>query len=105
MHTAYDLIDALEPVDPLERRHRDEALAWLRSTDDVCRRVKPATPPRHLVSSVVPGDPGEGAVLLVAHRSAGLCLPPGGHVEAGGDCAVTAVRELAEELGMTGDRV
>ncbi|AGZ44852.1 putative NUDIX hydrolase [Actinoplanes friuliensis DSM 7358] len=42
------------------------------------------------------------AVLLVDHRNAQLWLPPGGHVDPGEDPAVTAARELEEELGVTG---
>lgn len=100
-----DLVSALRPVDELEGQHRAETLDWLRSTADVFRRVKPATPPKHLVSYVVPVDPDDGAVLLVAHRNAGLWLPPGGHVEPGEHPADTAARELTEELGLPGDRV
>lgn len=97
-----DLVSAIVPADDLEARHRAGTLAWLRETDDVFRRVKPATPPRHLVSYVVPIDPADGGVLLVAHRNAGLWLPPGGHVEPGEHPADTARRELAEELGVAG---
>jgi len=64
-----DLISALTPADDLEAGHRASTLAWLASTDDVYRRVKPATPPRHLVSYVVPADPDTGDVLLVDHRN------------------------------------
>jgi 8-oxo-dGTP diphosphatase len=99
------LISAIPPGDDLEAQHRADTLAWLKATDDVFRRVKPATPPRHLVSYVVPTDLGDGALLLVAHRNAGLWLPPGGHVEPDEDPALTARRELAEELGLPGDRV
>jgi len=99
---AYDLISSIAPGDDLESRHRAETLAWLRETDDVFRRRKPATPPKHLVSYVVPVDPGDGSVLLVAHRNAGLWLPPGGHVEPDEHPADTARRELAEELGIAG---
>jgi 8-oxo-dGTP pyrophosphatase MutT (NUDIX family) len=53
------------------------------STDDVFRRVKPATPDPHLVSYFVPIDQPCGRILLVEHRLAGLWLPPGGHVEPG----------------------
>ena len=59
-------MSALTPGDDLEDRHRAEALAWLAATDDVFRRVKPSIPPRHLVSYVVPIDPDDGGVLLVA---------------------------------------
>jgi 8-oxo-dGTP diphosphatase len=96
------LIAALTPHDDLEATHRADALAWLATTDDVYRRSKPATPPKHLVSYVVPTDPETGDVLLVDHRNAGLWLPPGGHVEPGEHPARTAARELAEELGVTG---
>jgi ADP-ribose pyrophosphatase YjhB (NUDIX family) len=97
-----DLLSATAPGDDLEARHRAGTLAWLAATDDVFRRVKPATPPRHLVSYVVPIDPDDGAVLLVAHRNAGLWLPPGGHVEPDEHPADTAARELREELGVGG---
>jgi 8-oxo-dGTP diphosphatase len=97
-----DLITALEPRDELEAAHRADALVWLASTDDVYRRVKPATPPKHLVSYVVPTDPETGDILLVDHRNARLWLPPGGHVEPGEHPATTAARELEEELGVTG---
>jgi 8-oxo-dGTP diphosphatase len=97
-----DVILALTPADTLETAHRADTLAWLAATDDVYRRVKPATPPRHLVSYVVPADPRTGDVLLVDHRNARLWLPPGGHVEPGEHPATTAARELEEELGVTG---
>lgn len=98
----HDLVAALTPADDLEAAHRAETLAWLASTSDVYRRIKPATPPRHLVSYVVPTDPGTGDVLLVDHRNARLWLPPGGHVEPGEHPAATAARELDEELGVAG---
>jgi 8-oxo-dGTP pyrophosphatase MutT (NUDIX family) len=40
-----------------------------------------------------------GRLLLVAHRKAGLWLPPGGHVEPGEDLWTTVRREGVEELG------
>lgn len=75
-------------------------LRWLQRTDDVFRRVKPDVPDQHLVSYVVPVDPGSGHVLLGEHLNAGLWLPPGGHVEPDEHPAVTASREAAEELGI-----
>lgn len=97
-----DLVSAIVPGDELEARHRAATLDWLRATDDVFRRVKPATPPQHLVAYVVPTDPDDGGVLLAAHRNAGLWLPPGGHVDPDEHPADTARRELAEELGVAG---
>ncbi|MEO3746836.1 NUDIX hydrolase [Plantactinospora sp. B5E13] len=97
----HDLVSGLVPGDGLEEEHRSETLRWLRGTDDVFRRVKPATPDRHLVSYVVPVDPADGSVLLVDHVNAKLWLPPGGHVDPDEHPAYTARREAAEELGLT----
>ncbi|HEX8343778.1 MAG TPA: NUDIX domain-containing protein [Actinoplanes sp.] len=96
----HDMVSRLEPHDALEATHRSRVLAWLEATDDVFRRVKPAVPPQHLVSYAVPVDPGDGSILLVDHISAGLWLPPGGHVEPGEHPAAAARREVHEELGL-----
>jgi 8-oxo-dGTP pyrophosphatase MutT (NUDIX family) len=97
----HNLVTALDPADNLEAEHRAHTLGWLRRTDDIYRRVKPAEPPQHLVSYVVPVDHASGSVLLVDHVNAGLWLPPGGHVEVGEDPRETAAREIHEELGLT----
>ncbi len=94
------LVAALEPRDDLEAQHQADTLRWLEDTDDVFRRSKPATPDRHLVSYVVMVDPDDGSSLLVDHISAGLWLPPGGHVEPDEHPADTARRELQEELAV-----
>ncbi len=99
----YDMVSRIVPGDALEARHRSDTLRWLRGTDDVFRRVKPATPPRHLVSYVVPIDPADGSLLLVDHVNAGLWLPPGGHLEPDEHPARTAGREAQEELGINVD--
>ena len=39
------IVAAVEPFDEVERSHQADVLAWLASTSDVYRRVKPATPP------------------------------------------------------------
>lgn len=95
-----ELVEAIPPMDAVGEAHRTEALAWLRSTDDVYRRVKPATPDPHLVAYVLVVDRSAGAVLLCDHRLAGLWLPTGGHVEPGEAPAATAAREAVEELGV-----
>ena len=99
----HDLVSELVPFDDLEAEHRADALRWLRGTDDVFRRVKPATPDRHLVSYVVPVDDTDGSILMVDHVNAGLWLPPGGHVEPDEHPALTARREAHEELGIVAD--
>jgi 8-oxo-dGTP diphosphatase len=97
------LVAAIAPSDDTERAHRADVLTWLASTPDVYRMVKPATPPRHLVSYAVLTDPRDGSVFLVDHRLAGLWLPAGGHVEQGEEPSVTAERETREELGIEAD--
>ncbi|GIF76408.1 NUDIX domain-containing protein [Asanoa siamensis] len=95
-----DLVEGLVAGDQTEADQRADVLAWLRDTDDVYRRAKPDTPPRHLVSYVVPVDRRDGSILLIDHINAGLWLPPGGHVEVKEDPAETARREALEELGL-----
>ena len=62
------LIAQVAPVDAVEDGHRRQALAWLDSTSDVSRRVKPGRPSPHLVSYFLLIDHGQGSVLLVDHR-------------------------------------
>ena len=96
----HDLVLGIVPGDAQEAEHRAETLRWIEATDDVFRRVKPATPDRHLVAYVVLLDPDDGSMLLVDHINAGLWLPPGGHVEPDEHPADTAARETREELGI-----
>jgi 8-oxo-dGTP diphosphatase len=105
------LVAQVVPVDAVEEEHRRQALAWLDSTGDIFRRIKPRTPAPHLVSYFLLIDHQQGTVLLVDHRKAGLWLPTGGHVEPGEHPAATVRREAREELGIeakfspvTGDR-
>ncbi len=95
-----DIVEAITPSDQLEQQHIDHTLAWLAATDDIFRRIKPATPPQHLVAYVVLVDPDEYGIFLGLHRLAGLHLPMGGHVEPGEHPLDAARREAAEELGI-----
>ena len=65
-----ELVRGIVAFDEVEAGHRDEALRWLASTDDVFRRVKPAIPSPHLVSYVVVIDPVDRSSLLVDHLNA-----------------------------------
>lgn len=95
------LLDEITPLDDLERRHLDDAQAWLSATSDVFRRTSsPVAPPKHLVSYFLLVDAQEGAFLLGDHRKSGLWLPSGGHVEPGEDPVETVRRECFEELGV-----
>jgi 8-oxo-dGTP diphosphatase len=94
------LVARVVPVDAAEDEHRRQALAWMDSTSDIFRRIKPRTPSPHLVSYFLLIDHDQGDVLLVDHRKAGLWLPTGGHVEPGEHPAATVRREAREELGI-----
>jgi 8-oxo-dGTP diphosphatase len=105
------LIAGVLPVDAVEEEHCRQALAWLDSTGDIFRRLRPRTPDPHLVSYFLLIDHQQDAVLLVDHRKAGLWLPTGGHVEPAEQPAATVHREAREELDieaefspLTGDR-
>jgi 8-oxo-dGTP diphosphatase len=91
-------IASIAPADLLERQQQADALVWVDSGVELIRQIKPATPPKHLVSyfAVVSDD---GYILLVDHKNAQLWLPAGGHVEIGEHPRETVRRELLEELG------
>jgi 8-oxo-dGTP diphosphatase len=97
------IVAAIEPLDDLEREHRDSTLQWIRSGAAIFRTMKPNVPPTHLVSYFALVDRQREKVLLVDHKVAGLWLPSGGHVEPDEDPRATVVRELSEELSQTAD--
>ncbi|MEC3953262.1 NUDIX domain-containing protein [Nocardia sp. CDC153] len=92
------IVAGLAPFDELESQHIATTLDWLASTDDVFRRIKPATPSPHLVAYVVLVDPDRRGVYLGQHRMAGLHLPMGGHLEPHEHPLDAARREAREEL-------
>ncbi|MDF3148305.1 NUDIX domain-containing protein [Streptomyces sp. T21Q-yed] len=94
------LVEGIEPWDDLERTHLSTAGEWLAGGAPVYRIRKPDVPKTHLVSYFVVLDDKRGELLLVAHRKAGLWLPPGGHVEQDEDPWAAVVRECREELGI-----
>jgi 8-oxo-dGTP diphosphatase len=100
-----EIIAAIEPLDDLEREHRDSTIEWIRSGAPIFRTKKPDVPPMHLVSYFALVDEPRGKMLLVDHKLAGLWLPSGGHVEPNEDPRATVVRELAEELSLVADFV
>jgi len=100
-----EIIATIEPLDELERAHRNSTLEWIRSGAPIFRTAKPDVPPQHLVSYFALVDQHCGKLLLVDHRLAGLWLPSGGHVEPGEDPHATVVRELSEELNLAAEFV
>lgn len=93
-------VAALSAFDDVEATHLREIVAWLRSTADVWRRAKPATPERHLAVYCVPVDLAAGRVFLGHHLGARRWLPPGGHVDVGEQPFDAALRECREELSV-----
>jgi 8-oxo-dGTP diphosphatase len=92
------LVEQIVPWDFEEAEHRLDVLGWIDAGNEIFRTVKPATPPKHLVSYCVLVDTDRGHVLLVDHRDAGRWLPTGGHVEPDEHPAAAASREITEEL-------
>jgi 8-oxo-dGTP diphosphatase len=100
-----EIVEAIEPLDELERAHRASTLEWIRSGAPIFRIQKPDIPPKHLVSYFALVDEDRGKLLLVDHKLAGLWLPSGGHVEPDEHPRATVVRELAEELNLAAEFV
>lgn len=97
------LVAGIEPHDALEGEHRAFTLAWIRSGAPLFREQKPGTPEPHLVAYFPVIDAARGKVLLVDHRSSGLWLPAGGHVEPGEHPRDTVTREAREELDLAAE--
>lgn len=92
------LLRGIPPWDDQERAHLARAAQWIAGGAPLYRIRKPDVPDMHLVSYFVVLDDARDELLLVAHRTAGLWLPSGGHVEPGEDPWDTVVRECREEL-------
>lgn len=88
------------------REHREERslartlamLDWLHAPFD-----EHSDPTHVTASAIVLGD--DGRVLLHRHKRLGIWLQPGGHVDPGETCEEAALREVAEETGVTGDLI
>lgn len=97
----YSLVDSIHPFDEIERWHKEDTLAWIKSDAEIFRLQKPDIPPKHLVSYFVVIDTENGKLLLLDHVKAQLLLPSGGHIEKNEDPRATVEREIIEELHMT----
>jgi len=94
------IVADIVPFDAEEVSHQTDVIRWIDAGSDIFRTIKPATPPKHLVSYCVLVDTDARRILLVDHREAQLWLPTGGHVDPGEHPASAASREIAEELGI-----
>lgn len=87
-----------EPREHRERRSLRRTLAmldWLHAPFD-----EVADPTHVTASAIVLGT--DGRVLLHRHKRLGIWLQPGGHVDQGETCEQAALREVAEETGVSG---
>ncbi|MFA5962084.1 MAG: NUDIX domain-containing protein [Parcubacteria group bacterium] len=94
------LIQAIVPLDEIEREHQKDVLDWIASGVEIFRIEKPATPLKHLVSYSVLVDFKERKILLLDHKKALIKLPSGGHINKNELPLEAAKRELVEELGI-----
>lgn len=94
------IVSDIAPLDSEEADHQADVIEWIDSGSDIFRSVKPATPPKHLVSYCVLVDSDARKLLLVDHRDAQRWLPTGGHADPNEHPADAAGREIREELGI-----
>lgn len=87
------------PRDDVERDAIARVVALVLAGTPIYRDdAAPDSPDPHLVSYFPLVDLRAGALLLGAHRKAGLWLPPGGHVHLNEHPRLTVRRECHEEL-------
>src|SRR6185369_8459393 len=93
-------IEAIDPLDEIERDCKTRALDWIAENPLVYRLQVPDVPKKHLVAYFVVMDPATNRLLLVHHNRAQAWLPTGGHIDPQEDPRQTVRRECQEELGV-----
>lgn len=96
------LLAAHAAPDPDDRARIERCRRLCEEPFDPCART--CFGPGHFTASALVLAPDAADLLLVAHRTLGRWLQPGGHFEAGDPSVAAAVRrEIAEETGLVGD--
>jgi 8-oxo-dGTP pyrophosphatase MutT (NUDIX family) len=90
-------VAARHPADPREAWSCQRTLAYL---DWLADPLDEDADPTHVTGSAIVVDAG-GRILLHRHKRLGRWLQPGGHLDAGEHPAEAALRETAEETGLT----
>lgn len=94
-----DQLHGYHPSDELEAQHQRALVNLLTMSDDTF--VRDHFAPGHVTASLFIVHPATEALLLHHHRRLDRWLQMGGHVEAGEHPADAALREGAEESGLT----
>jgi 8-oxo-dGTP diphosphatase len=96
-----NVIASIVPYDSLEKTQLHETLSWIQANIEIFRIKKPDVPDKHLVAYFCLCDWQKKKILLTEHKKSGLWLPSCGHVETDEHPKTTAIREAAEELGIS----
>ncbi len=89
---------AYTPSDERERAMRDRIVAFVAAHPDALERSQLAG---HVTASAWIVDPSRTHALLLHHRKLDRWLQPGGHADGDADLRRAALREAAEESGLT----
>ncbi|MGH7197024.1 MAG: NUDIX domain-containing protein [Candidatus Saccharimonadales bacterium] len=95
----YRQLEAIEPLDELERQDKEWALEWVNNESNIYQLQPPDVPTQHLVAYCLIIDPSTQRILLLNNRPTGRWLPIGAHVAPKSDPRDTVSRIFAEQFG------